>query len=160
MRYCFFCQLLARMTNLEAALRDWQCNLKTPPDSGSIITRCLICFCHSNAPYVSGFVLTMAFASIAGRSWLLSSHLLPMLWAAAYLCHWRSSLWVLSPESPHLAKIRSCFLHNDRSQQLILKFKQGDALRLFPLFARFSQAPFTALAEPNHLILPIPLHAK
>jgi predicted amidophosphoribosyltransferase len=43
---------------------------------------------------------------------------------------------------------------------LILKFKHGDALHLTPLFARFLQAPFTALAEPDHLIVPIPLHAK
>jgi predicted amidophosphoribosyltransferase len=43
---------------------------------------------------------------------------------------------------------------------LILKFKHGDALHLTPLFARFLQAPFTALAEPDHLIVSIPLHAK
>jgi predicted amidophosphoribosyltransferase len=61
---------------------------------------------------------------------------------------------------PPLAEIRSCFLYNDRSRQLILKFKHGDALHLTPLFARFLQAPFTALAEPDHLIVPIPLHAK
>jgi hypothetical protein len=29
-----------------------------------------------------------------------------------------------------------------------------------PLFARFLKAPFTALAKPDHLIVPIPLHAK
>jgi predicted amidophosphoribosyltransferase len=43
---------------------------------------------------------------------------------------------------------------------LILKFKHGDALHLTPLFARFLQAHFTALAEPGHLILPVQLHAK
>ena len=31
---------------------------------------------------------------------------------------------------PPLAEIRSCFLYNDRSRQLILKFKHGDALHL------------------------------
>jgi predicted amidophosphoribosyltransferase len=61
---------------------------------------------------------------------------------------------------PPLAEIRSCFLYNDRSRQLILKFNHGDALHLTPLFAHFLQAPFTALAEPDHLIVPIPLHAK
>jgi predicted amidophosphoribosyltransferase len=43
---------------------------------------------------------------------------------------------------------------------LILKFKNGDALHLTPLFARFLQAHFTALAEPGHLILPVQLYAK
>ena len=61
---------------------------------------------------------------------------------------------------PPLAEIRSCFLYNDRSQQLILKFKHGDALHLTPLFARFLKAPFTALAEADHLIVPLPLHTK
>ncbi|MDC6457711.1 double zinc ribbon domain-containing protein [Alphaproteobacteria bacterium] len=63
-------------------------------------------------------------------------------------------------EAPPLGEIRSCFLYNDQSRQLILKFKHGDALHLTPLFARFLQAPFTALAEPDHLIVSIPLHAK
>ena len=101
---CFtiFYRLSARMTNLKAALRDWQCKPKPPPDSGSIIPHCLICFCPSNAPYVGGFVLIMAFAPIAGRGWFLSPR----------------------------------------------------------LFARFLKAPFTALAEPDHLIVPTPFHAK
>tara|TARA_B110000305_G_scaffold232218_1_gene286835 strand:+ start:195 stop:545 length:351 start_codon:yes stop_codon:yes gene_type:complete len=43
---------------------------------------------------------------------------------------------------------------------LILKFKHGDALHFNPLFARFLQAPFTALAESDHMIVLIPLHAK
>jgi predicted amidophosphoribosyltransferase len=38
---------------------------------------------------------------------------------------------------PPLAEIRSCFLYNDPSRQLILKFKHGDALHLTPLFAHF-----------------------
>jgi ComF family protein len=59
-----------------------------------------------------------------------------------------------------LAEIRSYFLYTNRSRQLILKFKHGDALHLPPLFARFLKAPFTALAEPDHLIVPTPLHAK
>ena len=63
-------------------------------------------------------------------------------------------------KAPPLTEIRSCFLYNDRSWQLILKFKHGDALHLSPLFARFLQTPFTALAESDHLIVPIPLHAK
>ena len=37
-------------------------------------------------------------------------------------------------KTPPLAEIRSCFLYNDRSRQLILKFKHGDALHLSPLF--------------------------
>ena len=49
---------------------------------------------------------------------------------------------------------------NDRSRQLILKFKHGDALHLNPLFARLLKPHFTALAESDHLIVPIPLHAK
>jgi hypothetical protein len=57
------------MTDPKAVLRDWQCKPKPPTDSGSIITLCLICFCPSNAPYVCGFVLNMAFAPIAGRGW-------------------------------------------------------------------------------------------
>jgi hypothetical protein len=71
---------------------------KTLPNSVSITTLFLICFCPSNAR----FVLIMAFAPIAGRSWFLSPR----------------------------------------------------------LFARFLQAPFIALAESNHLIVPTPLHAK
>ena len=63
-------------------------------------------------------------------------------------------------EAPPLAEIRSCFLYNDRSRQLILKFKHGDALHFNPLFAHFLQAPFAALAKSDHLIVPIPLHAK
>ena len=59
-----------------------------------------------------------------------------------------------------LAEIRSCFLYNDQSRQLILKFNHGDALHLTSLFTRFLQAPFTALAEPDHSIVSIPLHAK
>ena len=43
---------------------------------------------------------------------------------------------------------------------MIFKFKHGDALHLTPLFAHFLKAPFTTLAEPDHLIVPIPLHAK
>jgi hypothetical protein len=35
----------------------------------------LICFCSSNAPYVAGFVLIMAFTPIAGRGWFLSLRL-------------------------------------------------------------------------------------
>jgi hypothetical protein len=60
------------MTNPKAALRDWSCKPKTPSNSGSILTRCLICFYASNAPYVGGFVLIDAFAPIAGRGWFLS----------------------------------------------------------------------------------------
>ena len=82
----------------------------------------------------------MAFAQIAGRGWFLS----PRLFA----------------KTPPLAEIRDCFLYFDRSRQLILKFKHGDALHLSPLFTRFLQAPFTALAESDHLIVPIQLHAK
>ena len=63
-------------------------------------------------------------------------------------------------EAPPLAEMRSCFLYNDRSRQLILKFKHGDALHLNPLFARLLKPHFTALAESDHLIVPIPLHAK
>ena len=63
-------------------------------------------------------------------------------------------------KAPPLAEIRTCFLNNDRSRQLILKFKHVDALYFTPLFARFLQATFTALAEPDHLIVPIPLHSK
>ena len=43
---------------------------------------------------------------------------------------------------------------------MILKFKHVDSLHLNPLFAHFLIAPFTALAEANHLIVPTPLHAK
>lgn len=63
-------------------------------------------------------------------------------------------------EAPPLAEMRSCLLYNDRSRQLILKFKHGDALHLNPLFARLLKPHFTALAESDHLIVPIPLHAK
>jgi hypothetical protein len=49
------------MTDPKAALRDWSCKPKPPSNSGSILTRCLICFCPSNAPYVGGFVLIKAF---------------------------------------------------------------------------------------------------
>lgn len=63
-------------------------------------------------------------------------------------------------EAPPLAEMRSCFLYNDRSRQLILKFKHGDALHLTPLFVRFLMPHFTALAQPDHLVVPIPLHVK
>ena len=43
---------------------------------------------------------------------------------------------------------------------MILKFKHADALHLNPLFAHFLKAPFTAFAEADHLIVPLPLHAK
>jgi predicted amidophosphoribosyltransferase len=59
-----------------------------------------------------------------------------------------------------LAEIRSCFLYDDRSRQLILKFKHVDALHLSTLFAHFLQVPITALAESDRLIVPTPLHAK
>jgi hypothetical protein len=80
------------MTNPKAALKDWQCKPNPPPDSDSIIPHCLICFCPSNAHYVVGFVLIMAFAPIAGRGWFLSPHLfanavggrLPMLLAIIF----------------------------------------------------------------------------
>jgi hypothetical protein len=36
-----------------------------------------------------------------------------------------------------LAEIRSCFLYNDRSWQLILKFKHVDALHLSPYLPAF-----------------------
>jgi hypothetical protein len=52
---------------------------KTPSNSDSIIRRCLICFCPSNAPYVGDFVLLMAFAPITGRDWFYHSAFLPML---------------------------------------------------------------------------------
>jgi hypothetical protein len=63
------------MTDPKAALRDWSCKPKPPSNSGSILTRCLICFCPSNAPYIGGFVFVEAFAPIAGRGWVLSPHL-------------------------------------------------------------------------------------
>jgi hypothetical protein len=80
------------MTNPKAAFRDWQCKPNPPPDSDIIIPHCLICFCPSNAQYVGGFVLIMAFAPIAGRGWFLSPHLfanamggcLPMLLAIIF----------------------------------------------------------------------------
>jgi hypothetical protein len=63
------------MANPKDALRDWQCKLKPPPYSGSIIPHCLICFYPRNTRYVGGFVLIMIFAPIAGRGWFLSPHL-------------------------------------------------------------------------------------
>jgi hypothetical protein len=75
------------MITPKAALRGWQCNPKPPPDSGSIITLCLICFCPSNAPYVVGFVLIMAFAPIAGRGWFLSPRLFANAVAGRFACY-------------------------------------------------------------------------
>jgi predicted amidophosphoribosyltransferase len=43
---------------------------------------------------------------------------------------------------------------------LILKFKHNDALHLNPLFAHFLKAPFTTLAEADHLIEPRPATAQ
>ena len=63
------------MTYPTVALRDWSYKPKAPSNSGSILTRCLICFCPRNAPYVGGFVLIEAFEPIAGRGWFLSPHL-------------------------------------------------------------------------------------
>ena len=149
------------MTNPKAALRDWQCKPNPPPESDSIIPHCLICFCPSNAHYVGSFVLIMAFVPIAGRGWFLSPppfcQCCGRLLVYAIGDHLCGSCFA---KMPPLAEIRGCFLYNDRSRQLILKFKHGDALHLSPLFARFLKAPFTALAEPDHLIVPIPLHAK
>lgn len=148
------------MANPKAALRDWQCKPKPPPGSSSIIPHCLICFCPSNARYVGGFVLIMAFAPIAGRGWFLSPHLLanavggrlPIPLAIIFA-------GLILPKCHPWPKSEAAF-YIDRSRQLILKFKHGDALHLTPLFARFLKALFTALAEPDHLFVPIPLHAK
>ena len=63
-------------------------------------------------------------------------------------------------EAPPLAKIQSRFLCDDQSRHLVLKLKHGDALHLKPIFAHFLRAHFTALAELDHLILPIPPHVK
>jgi len=62
--------------------------------------------------------------------------------------------------APPLTEIRSCFVYNDQSRKLILKFKHGDALHLTPLFSRFLKMHFTTLAQANHLVVPIPLHAR
>ncbi|MDA9641560.1 hypothetical protein N9T26_01565 [Alphaproteobacteria bacterium] len=53
---------------------------------------------------------------------------LPMLWAAACLCHWRSSLRALFRRSTTLSQNPKLLLYIDQSRQLILKFKHGDAL--------------------------------
>jgi predicted amidophosphoribosyltransferase len=112
-------------------------------------------------PLCRRFCFDMAFAPIAGRGWFLSPRLFanacgrPLAYAFGdHLC---GSCFA---KAPPLAKIRSCFVYSDRSRQLVLKFKHGDALHLTPRFARFSQAPSTALEEPDNLIVPIPLHAK
>ena len=83
-----------------------------------------------------------------------------MLWAAAYLCYWRQSCGSCIAGATPSVEIRSCFLYIDKSRQLLLKFKHGDALHLNLLFAHFLQAPFTTLAEADRLIVPIPRHAK
>jgi len=98
------------MTDPKAALRDWQCKPKPPPNSGSIITLCLICFCPSNAPYVGGFVLIMAFAPIAGRGWFLSPRLFanavggrfPMPMAVIFAV-------IVSPKRHHWPKSEAAF---------------------------------------------------
>jgi hypothetical protein len=55
------------MINPKAALRGWSFKPKPPSNSGSILTRLLICFCPSNAPCVGGFGMIEGFAPIAGR---------------------------------------------------------------------------------------------
>ena len=75
MFYGFFYWLSTRMTYPTVVLRDWSYKPKAPSNSGSILTRCFICFCPSNAPYVGGFVLIEAFEPIAGRGWFLSPRL-------------------------------------------------------------------------------------
>jgi len=63
-------------------------------------------------------------------------------------------------EPPPLTHIRICLLYNYRLRQFILRLKHGDMLHFSRLFAHFLQAHFTALAEPDHLIVPILPHAK
>jgi hypothetical protein len=70
----------------------------------------LICFCPSNAPYVGGFVLIMAFAPIAGRGWFLSPRLFanavggrfPMPMAVIFAV-------IVSPKRHHWPKSEAAF---------------------------------------------------
>ena len=126
------------MTYPTIVLRDWSYKPKAPSNSVSILTRCLICFCPRNAPYVGGFVLIEAYAPLAGGGWLLSPPPFcqrcgqPLAYAIGdQLCG--SCL----AKAPPLPKIQSCFLYDDPSRQLILKVKHGDTLHLNPLFVRF-----------------------
>ena len=59
---------------------------------------------------------------------------------------------------PPLGRIRAGYLYNDASRQLILAFKHGDRLDLGPVIAQLLAQAFARLAEPEMLVLPIPLH--
>lgn len=63
--------------------------------------------------------------------------------------------WVAPPP---LAKIRAACLYGAASRSLILKFKHGDGLQLVPVFGQILRRAFTSICEPDHLVIPVPLH--
>lgn len=59
---------------------------------------------------------------------------------------------------PLFTQLRSAFCYEDRSRDLILRFKHGDATYLTPLLVRWMEVAGRDLLEKADLLLPVPLH--